>query len=453
MKHTRWTAALLALALVLSLPFTAAAETFSTEDFSLEIPEGMYTFTPSTPVDDPSWALAGVADAQGKLEEYRDMGGVVEMVSEDGETSILLTQSTTDDSESIFNLEDLTEEEQAEFLDGLAQTKTDEIQLEKSYVEINGRLFYRIRFEGVYQEMGYNELLYGTIINGYSLNLDTYGNLDPVSQETEDLMVSIAETITFPEILEKPEITPQDTTQALVTVGLLVVLILVFLAPLIYFPIRNKRDKKQKALLTERLTEYHKTHGNNETIAGELLFANSTECTKEAIHTFSIYQAYIKNLGTLVVGALLCLVTLVISFLVDAEWWLKLLTFGVVVYYGYKIVSAPHTLEKIQRRVFDRGVSSTAHYAFYDEAFRVSGIQSASVFPYFQIVDVRKHGHYIYLYYGPENAYMVDQFGFSKGEFSDFVKFIIGKDREEAVRRPLYEGEFCGHYRRHANRD
>ena len=279
MKHTRWTAALLALALVLSLPFTAAAETFSTEDFSLEIPEGMYTFTPSTPVDDPSWALAGVADAQGKLEEYRDMGGVVEMVSEDGETSILLTQSTTDDSESIFNLEDLTEEEQAEFLDGLAQTKTDEIQLEKSYVEINGRLFYRIRFEGVYQEMGYNELLYGTIINGYSLNLDTYGNLDPVSQETEDLMVSIAETITFPEILEKPEIIPQDTTQALVTVGLLVVLILVFLAPLIYFPIRNKRDKKQKALLTERLTEYHKTHGNNETIAGELLFANSTECT------------------------------------------------------------------------------------------------------------------------------------------------------------------------------
>ena len=59
-------------------------------------------------------------------------------------------------------------------------------------------------------------------------------------------MVSIAETITFPEILEKPEITPQDTTQALVTVGLLVVLILVFLAPLIYFPIRNKRDKSRR---------------------------------------------------------------------------------------------------------------------------------------------------------------------------------------------------------------
>ena len=49
------------------------------------------------------------------------------------------------------------------------------------------------------------------------------------------------------------------------------------------------------------------------------------------------------------------------------------------------------------------------------------------MFPYFQIVNVRKHGHYIYLYYGPENVYMVDQFGFSKGEFSDFVKFISEK--------------------------
>ena len=39
MKH-RWTAALLALALVLALPFSAAAETFSTEDFTMEIPEG-----------------------------------------------------------------------------------------------------------------------------------------------------------------------------------------------------------------------------------------------------------------------------------------------------------------------------------------------------------------------------------------------------------------------------
>ena len=100
---------------------------------------------------------------------------------------------------------------------------------------------------------------------------------------------------------------------------------------------------------------------------------------------------------------------------------------GVAVYYGYKIFNAPHVMEKTQRRVYDRGVSSTAHYAFYDEAFRVSGIQSASVFPYFQITDVRRHKQHLYLYYGPENAYMVDKNGFSKGSYEEFVKFLAEK--------------------------
>lgn len=42
----KWTAALLALMLVLALPFSAAAETFSNDDFSLTYPDGMYLFTP-----------------------------------------------------------------------------------------------------------------------------------------------------------------------------------------------------------------------------------------------------------------------------------------------------------------------------------------------------------------------------------------------------------------------
>ena len=106
---------------------------------------------------------------------------------------------------------------------------------------------------------------------------------------------------------------------------------------------------------------------------------------------------------------------------------MKLLAVGIVVYYGYKIFSTPTNIEKVQRKVYDRGTSSTAIYAFYDEAFRVSGVQSASVYPYFQITDVRKHGHYVYLYYGPDNAYMVDQFGFKLGEYEDFLKFISEK--------------------------
>lgn len=425
-KRKQWAAALVALVLLLALPFTAAAETFSTEDFSIEIPDGMYQFGPDTPLDDPNWALAGVGDPQSKLEDYREMNGIAELVTQDGETSILIMKNQTDASKSIFTLKDLSEEEKDEFLDGLMQSRTEEITVDKYYLDIGGQPFYRLRVDGAYEGQEYHEVLYGTIINGYSLNFDIYGGDVSVTQEQEDMLLDIVESISFTEILETPD-TSLTSSTTLTTLGLLALLVLVILIPVLYFPLKNRRDKKQKAKLAEELSQYHKTHGDSNAVQGEMRFANSTDCTKEAIHDFSIYQSYIKNLGSLVVGVFLCAAALVVSFVLDGDWWIKLLAVGIAVYYGYKIFNMPHAMEKVQRRVYDRGVSSTAHYAFYDEAFRVSGIQSASVFPYFQITDLRKNKHYLYLYYGPENAYMVDLNGFSMGTGEEFVQFITEK--------------------------
>lgn len=419
-------AALLALVLLLALPLSAAAETFSTEDFTIEIPEGMYQFGPTTSVDDPSWALAGVADPTTKLQTYQDMHGIAELITQDGETSILIMQNQTDTTESIFSLRDLSEEDKEKFLDGTMQSKSEDILVEKYYIDVNGQPFYRLRVDGSSEGMEYHEVQYATIINGYSLGFDIYGGDETVTQEQEDMLLGIVESITFSEILEKPEttVTLQDYV---VVAAVLVLLVMVILVPVVYVPIRNRKEKRLKAKLAEQLTQYHKDHGTSEKDLGELRFVNSTDCTKEAIHSFSLYQSYVKNLGSLLIGGVLCVAALIVAFALDAEWWGKLLVVGIVVYYGYKVFSMPHTLEKIQRRVYDRGISSTAHYAFYDEGFRVSGIQSASVFPYFQIVDLRRHGHYLYLYYGPENAYMVDKFTFSLGQYEDFVKFISEK--------------------------
>lgn len=419
-------AALLALVLLLALPLSAAAETFSTEDFTIEIPEGMYQFGPTTSVDDPSWALAGVADPTTKLQTYQDMHGIAELITQDGETSILIMQNQTDTTESIFSLRDLSEEDKEKFLDGTMQSKSEDILVEKYYIDVNGQPFYRLRVDGSSEGMEYHEVQYATIINGYSLGFDIYGGDETVTQEQEDMLLGIVESITFSEILEKPEttVTLQDYV---VVAAVLVLLVMVILVPVVYVPIRNRKEKRLKAKLAEQLTQYHKDHGTSEKDLGELRFVNSTDCTKEAIHSFSLYQSYVKNLGSLLIGGVLCVAAFIVAFALDAEWWGKLLVVGIVVYYGYKVFSMPHTLEKIQRRVYDRGISSTAHYAFYDEGFRVSGIQSASVFPYFQIVDLRRHGHYLYLYYGPENAYMVDKFTFSLGQYEDFVKFISEK--------------------------
>lgn len=180
MKH-RWTAALLALALVLALPFSAAAETFSTEDFTMEIPEGTYVFTPTTSTEDPNWAMAGVANPESELSTLAEMNGVAELVTEDGETTILVQQQESDQTQAYFNLRYLTEKQQADFLDAIMQSQTDEITVDKYYLDVDGQPFYRIRIDGTYQETGYHELIYGTIVNGFTLAFNIYGGEESVT--------------------------------------------------------------------------------------------------------------------------------------------------------------------------------------------------------------------------------------------------------------------------------
>lgn len=423
LKLRKIAVALAAVLLLAALSVTAAAETWSMEGITLQVPDGMYKFDSSTPVNDPAWALAGIGDPQTRLKDYGEMNALVNYVSEDGKTSIQIMKKESTYTSQLYNLDLLPQEQEQSFLDDLISSQSDSITVEKSYYPGKQVTFYRVEMNGETSDGQIHELLYGTIVNGFAFNIDLYNGANEITPEQEALVRDIVDSVEFDEILEKPETTVSQGDIAM-SIFLLAVLVAIVVVPLIYLPIKGKRDKKRKAKLAEELTEYHKTHGNNDVIPGEMRFANSTECTREAIHSFSIYQAYVKSIGALLIGVLLSVVILVMSFMLDAEWWIKILAVGIAGYYVYKVFTTPHTIEKIQTRVYDRGTSKTAHYAFYDEAFRVSGIQSASVFPYFQIMDVRKNGQYIYLYYGPDNAYMVDQYGFSLGEYEDFCKFI-----------------------------
>lgn len=400
----------------------ALAQTWGGEDFTLEVPEGMLRLGPELSEDDPAWALAGVGDAASKLKDYSDMGVLANFISEDGKTNISVMRRQSDYSQRIHDLTLLTPEELEKVLGDLAESNSEDLTVTKSWFEAGGRPFYRIQLD-MAGETPMHELLYGTIVNGYALNIDIYGGEEEISPQQEQLMEELVGSVHFTRVTEKPQADPASLTSSLIILALLLLAVAV---PLIYLPVKSRREKKQKARLAEQLSAYHRDHGADET-QGEPQFQNDTDCTKEAIHYFSIYQAYFKNLGELAFGAAMCLVMLITAFWTDTEWWLKLLTAGVTVYYAYKIIAMPSAVEKIQRKVYGRGQSQTAHYTFYPQVFRVSGIQSASVIPYFQITAVRRRGQYVYLYYGPDNAYMVDQYGFTQGEFEEFVRFIEEK--------------------------
>ena len=420
------TALLLAAFLLAACAMPALAQSWSGEDFTLEVPQGMLQLGPELAEDDPAWALAGVGDAAAKLQDYADMGVLANFISEDGKTNITVMQRQSDYSQRVYDLALLTPEELEQVLADLAESNNEDLTVTKDWFSVGDRPFYRVRLDMAGEEP-MHEMLYGTIVNGYAVNIDIYGGDQEITPQQEQLMEELVSSIRFTRVTEKPQADPASLTGSLVLLGLLLLAVGV---PLIYLPVKSRRDKKQKAKLAEQLSAYHRDHDPNE-VQGEALFQNDTDCTKEAIHHFSFYQAYVKNIGELSFGAAMCLIMLCTAFLAHTEWWMKLLAAGVTVYYAYKIIAMPAAVEKIQRKVYGRGQSQTAHYTFYPEAFRVSGVQSASIIPYFQITTVRRRGQYVYLYYGPDNAYMVDQYGFTQGEFEDFTRFITEKTRKQ----------------------
>ncbi len=416
-------AALLTLILCMTLCLPASAAEWKDEEFSFTVPEEfVYTFSRSVPMDDPSWALAGIADPSAMLKEYQEMGVLADFYTEGRKNNFKVLSKSNSTTENVFSLRDMTEAERNEFIDKLVKTDTEGVTMEKSFVELDGQPFYRLQIDSVTSMGEIHELQYGTIFNGHTLTFVTYSETE-LSEEQVALLEKAAFSFHALQILEKPEPEPVN---AILILGLLVILIVVVVAPFVYMPLRSRREKKQKAEMAERLSAYHKAHEDGSGY-GEVQFVNETECTKEAVRTFSKYHAYVKNLPSMLIGGILCATVVILAFFFDVTWWMKLAAVAVTVYFLYRTINMGNAVERVQQKVFGRGLSSTARYTFFEEGFRVAGIQSASVYPYFQIQSIKKHGHYLYLYYSPDNAYPIDQFGFTQGEFEEFSSFILKK--------------------------
>lgn len=423
-----FTALLLCAAIL--LPVSAFAETAANiwegEDFRITLPEEVvHTFSPDVSFDDPSWVRAGIGDPVSFLEEYEEMGVIADFYSEDRAENVRVLANSNNSTENMYDMKELTEEERQSFLDGVS-SDNEEVTLEKGFVTINGQPFYRIRIDSASAMGEAHELQYGTVVNGHTLTVLVISEKE-LTEAQIDFVNKIANGVEITRRVPPPEPDPMNTAMILI---MLVILVAMVVTPLIYLPIRNRRDKQKKAQAAEMISQYRQTHTNEDSY-GAVRFANETDCTREAIRDFSRYHAYGKNLPALLLEGILYLLVLGGSFLLDTTWWIKAIAAGVTLYFVYRVICMPGNIEKIQQKVFSRGVSSTARYTFFEEGFRVAGIQSASVFPYFQITAVKRHGHYLYLYYGLDNAYLIDQFGFSLGSFEEFERFITEKTQQK----------------------
>lgn len=420
-------ALLTALLFAALLPLCAHAEEWEGTDYRFTLPEDIaYTMTPATPASDPIWILAGVGSADTLLEDYQDMGVVGDFYTQDKRSFKLMLRTDSATAKELYDLSLLEEAELADFLDELVQARTEDVTVDKRYVDVGGQPFYRVQIDTVTASGQAHELLVGTIFNGHTLTFDIYGGQEPITPEQEALVEQALSSFEITRRDQKPESDPLAMLPLLI---ILLILLAVVISPLVYIPLKRRRDKREKEQYAARLTAFRKEQEGKS--VGELRFFNETDCSKAVIHNFSIYHAYRRNILSLLLGIGLCALVLVSAFAFDLTWWLKVLAVAVTGLFGYRAVSMPGSIERVQNRVFSRGTSSLARYQFYDEGFRVSGIQSENIFPYFQITDVRCDGNMIYLYYSRDNAYLVSREGFKYGEAEDFAAFIQEKSREK----------------------
>ena len=200
MKFRKAAALLLVLVVFAALPLSAGAKTWETEDFTAEVPDDLYQFSLDTPVGDPAWALAGIAEPAQKLEEYTKMNAIANFVSKDGKLSILAMKKESDYSKQIYNFGEATAEEQQEVLEKLSSTDSDKFQVDRSIYEGGELPFFRIKIDGEVDDgTTHHELIYGTMVNGAAYTFDIYGGQEDIPQDHIAILEAVSYThLTLP---------------------------------------------------------------------------------------------------------------------------------------------------------------------------------------------------------------------------------------------------------------
>jgi len=425
---------IISILILVAVSFSISAETAGTEkefdDFKITIPNGMYFFNTETPLDDPSWTAAGIEKPEDEKVTLNEMNGLGYIVSEGGDVKIIIKRKSSDMSERIYNFALLTDEQKAETLDEFTKGTSDDITTEKSIYKHDQTPFFRLKLDRVLDDQRAHEVLYGTFINGYILDFDLFSDKAEITAEQEQILLNIVNTVNFTNVLEKP-IVEVNLQEAYFIIALIAILILLIICMLIFSIVRSKAEKKRKGEFTTRISEYRKAN-KGDSPSGSMKFVNVTECSDEVLHKFAVFHAYRKDLISLIFGALVCLSVSGILLILDIEWWIKLIAVALVVYYIYKISTAPSKIEAVQKKIYGAGITNKANYVFYDNGFRISGVYAASTFPYFQIVKFCETSEFFYLYSGNDNAYIISRKNFTTGDESEFKAYITAKMGEKS---------------------
>lgn len=399
-------------------------------NMTITLPEGSFLISPKTSSADPAWLQAKVLDASDKVMEMMESNISAEIYAFENNCLIAVSVKESDYSKAVFNLGDLTEEEKADFIEYMRPSSADGSTTGSvTWVEHPQVPFFCVDIQSLaLGEEPVYERLYCTIVDGILISFDLYTGTDPIPEEYDALLQTLVSTSVISEFKESPR--NRMSANSIWIVLLLVLLIALLVGFFVYRSVNKKREKKQKAILADRLVEYRRAKAGNENEGtGSLLFVNETLHDDVAIKKFANYHAYHRHLLVPVLTIALGITAIAVIGIngIQENLLMVLLMIGCVVFSTYKSVTAGSTITRNLIRVFSKLRSRKGAFYFYEGDFRITGLQASNLQPYFQITRMCETQEYFYLYFGEENAYYVSKNGFTQGDVDAFRRFMKEK--------------------------
>ncbi|MFU0828148.1 MAG: YcxB domain-containing protein [Lachnoclostridium sp.] len=420
---------LFALAILLAVifpPFHVQAKEVEFPEISIKltIPEQTVVLTSHTPNTDENWKVAGITDPKSEKKTMNNMGVVAILYDKNSNSTVRLMEKYSGTTRKIFHLSLLSEKELDEFLESFTSDtdRNEKATIEKySHPEIP---FYRYTLKVEQEGDTYQEIIYGTIVNGCAVNFDTYAknNKEPID---ESFIKELVAGSHFTEFLDKAEVEKQERSFRIRVIIFLIVSAGLITAAVFYNRKKRRKLNEAKAAKADALSKFYTEQKKKEeqNIKDPVLFVNRTRYTEEVIKDYFYYNEIFHKLKTWIIVAVCFLLILVMLYQTKYSFIscsiAVILLFAFVYYQGIRI----EKLIKQTMNVYHKNKNTEAVFTFYEDYFTLSGIQYLSKYPYLQITEIREYKDYIYLYNGPDKAFYMKKDGFDK-DVNDFIKFI-----------------------------
>lgn len=424
-----WCSICFLLLMLLILPpwnvYASSVVNFSDLYMDVTINENIIVLTKDTPSDDERWLQIGIFNPDNEKETMDDLGVQAIFYDIQKKSTIRLLAKTSNQSNSVFHLGELEENELNEFYNGFVSDIDENTYSTMEEYSREQVPFFRYYIEMLQDDQKIREVIYGTIVNGSTISYDIYTE-DSTEIIDESFLKELVASTTFTEFLNKQDIIKEQKDgirQTVITMA--VVVVIAFL----WFFLQKKKTKKRELILkqkNEQLTAFYMKEKQNEQDGNKVapLYTNRTSYTLNLIKTYCTYNELIKNKTQLIILAII-LVSILLILNLTTIYYIAIIFIGFLFFYLQNI-----RFEKLIKNLYrPYEKNGDAIFHFYEDYFTLSGIQSISKYPYSQIEDIKLYQNYIYIYVALDRALYLTMDGFEENK-DDFMQFINEKTQK-----------------------